>query len=218
MKPTEPIFHCWKGQVLQSFQKYTESIESYKEALKLDPNHDEANMSTAITYLFMGQHEESIKWVNKVIELNPNSHVAYNCKGNNLIKLNKFEAALDCFEKAIKLKPDYSTALSNIGSILVTTGRFSESLEYYDRSINGDSMCHSSYYMISVSFSNLDKYVEAKQSIDKAMEMDQKNLHYLKQRIVILKKLGRMDEAEKYYKQAVKIDKNVSTGWQLKNL
>ena len=35
LKPTERIFHCWKGQVWQSFQKYTESIESFKEAQTL---------------------------------------------------------------------------------------------------------------------------------------------------------------------------------------
>jgi tetratricopeptide (TPR) repeat protein len=57
---------------------------SYKEAIRLNPEHIEAHLNEGIAYDFLHEYENAIKSYDEVLKINPNQIAAVFNKGNAL--------------------------------------------------------------------------------------------------------------------------------------
>lgn len=94
------------GYDLYKKAKYEEAIESYKEALKEQPESFEINLSIGKCYSKLGDYEEAIKYYNKAIDFNvENLFTVYYNKGKAYLEMKEYREAIDCFDEALKIKP-----------------------------------------------------------------------------------------------------------------
>jgi serine/threonine-protein kinase len=124
------------------------SIESFEQAIKLDPNYALAYAGLARTYQFMGtrgfspskEYEQKIEWAAlKALQLDDTLAEAHVFLG--MIKKNGFDwvGAEKEFKRALELDPNSSDANFAYSVYLPAVGRADEGLPYAKRAVELDS-------------------------------------------------------------------------------
>lgn len=111
------------------------AIESYSEAIKLDPNNADAYNNRGIAYGKKGEHDLAIKDFNKAIDLNPNSANAYGNRGNVHFNKGEYDRTISDFSKAIDLNPDSAEVYYNRGNAYRAKGESSSAIADYTKAI-----------------------------------------------------------------------------------
>jgi len=101
---------CFASERLNILKNFTESLDSLKQAIELDPNN-----STTLHLLGSMLNEqnspECIKFYEKCLEINNRSYLTYNGLGNFYLKTNQFEKAENYYTKAIEIDPKRSAKI-----------------------------------------------------------------------------------------------------------
>jgi tetratricopeptide (TPR) repeat protein len=101
---------CFVSERLNLLKNFSESLESLKQAIELDPNN-----STALHQLGAMMNEqkspECVKFYEKSLDINNRSYLTYNGLGNFYLKTNQFEKAEGYYTKAIEIDPKRSAKI-----------------------------------------------------------------------------------------------------------
>ena len=101
---------CFTSEKFHILKNFNDTIESLKQALKLDGKN-----STALNLLGAIMNEQSssdcIEYYEKCLEINKRSYLSYNGLGNYYLKTNQFQKAEECYTKAIKINPKRSAKI-----------------------------------------------------------------------------------------------------------
>jgi len=101
---------CFDSERSSILKNYSESLESLKQAIELQPNN-----STALHLMGSLMNEqnstECVKYYEKCLEINNRSYLTYNGLGNFYLKSNQFEKAENYYTKAITINPKRSAKI-----------------------------------------------------------------------------------------------------------
>lgn len=94
-----------KGDILYYLEKYDESIECYKKALKDDklPNRLDVLATIGKIYYELKDYDEAIIYLDKALEINPDVIFVLEYKGYCLEELGKYDEALVNYDKIVYL-------------------------------------------------------------------------------------------------------------------
>ncbi|KAK7028981.1 Small glutamine-rich tetratricopeptide repeat-containing protein 2 [Paramarasmius palmivorus] len=95
-----------KGNSLMSSKKYDEAIESYSQAITLDPTNPIYYSNRAAAYSSKGDHLSAIGDAELALANDPSFVKAYHRLGHAQYCLSDFKAAADAFERGLKLDPN----------------------------------------------------------------------------------------------------------------
>jgi tetratricopeptide (TPR) repeat protein len=123
------------GLVYEKKGRIPEAIESYRNALKIDPTMGEVYVNLGILLSRQGRYEEAARQLLEAIRQDPKYAKAYYNLGLVYSEEAKNDSALAAIDKALQLKPGYDLALVSKAGILYETARFgpAESLLVYLR-------------------------------------------------------------------------------------
>ncbi len=109
------MFHNNLGTALFYQGRVLESLDQYKEAIRIAPHDFGAYSNRGSVYARLGQYQNAIEDFNKAINLKPSkdTEVYYNSRGDVYLKTGQYQLATDDFNKAISLNPDYTDAYIN---------------------------------------------------------------------------------------------------------
>ena len=160
-----------KGHDVYNQVNYEKAIELYTEAMKANPNYDEAYYWRASAKYGLRKYNEAIPDYDKAIELNPNNDEAYYYRALTNYNLGAYEKALPDFDKAIALNPDVASMNYWRGEAKYSFKLYEDAILDFSKAIdlkkndgyafNGRANC---YYM-------LNKYKEARIDYTKAIEL-----------------------------------------------
>jgi DnaJ family protein C protein 7 len=92
-----------QGNLKLKEQKYEEAIESYTEALKIDPFNKKLNAiiyaNRALAYMKVQKYEQGRDDCDSSIDLDPNYYKSYLRRGKIKEELDDFEAAIFDYQK-----------------------------------------------------------------------------------------------------------------------
>lgn len=108
-----------------------ESLELYKESLKLNPNNKFALNNIGHTLILLEQYEKSIPNFDKAIMIDKDFSYSYNNRGLAKIKIKDFENGLEDIENSLKLNPENADAFKNLGIYNLEKGNFEKALELF---------------------------------------------------------------------------------------
>ena len=101
---------CFDSERSSILKNYSESLESLKQAIELQPSN-----STALHLIGSLMNEqnsiECVKYYEKCLEINSRSYLTYNGLGNFYLKSNQFEKAENYYTKAITIDPKRSAKI-----------------------------------------------------------------------------------------------------------
>jgi tetratricopeptide (TPR) repeat protein len=154
-------------------EDYNAAITSSEYAIAIDPNDAESILSKANGLYNLGNYESALSYFKRYTELMPHDEFCYLHQGTCLINLGQYEEAIAVLETAEQEAGEKSIYLSDI------------------------------YQELAFAYSELKKPDSAIYYIDKAKELncDQINMEIIRGHILLAN--GRLEEAEKTFRQAL---------------
>ena len=95
-----------KGNYRLEDGQYEEAVLEFQTALERNPEHLEARLGLALTYMQMGRSEEALQAFSEILERDPEYAAAYANRGILLDRLGRSEEALADYREALELNPD----------------------------------------------------------------------------------------------------------------
>ena len=118
------ITHINLGNLYLNLKQYDQAEESYKTAIRLEPNFIYSYINLADFYRVRDREDEGERILRKALEIDPKSSQVYHALGLLLVRKKKTSEALINLKKAVLLDPDnpnysyvYGIGLNSIGKV-----------------------------------------------------------------------------------------------------
>jgi len=193
------------GYCYGNLGRYQDEIESYKQAIRINPDYAEAHGALGIAYGSLGRYEDAVESLKQAIRINPDLAEAHYSLGLAYDELGRYENAVESYKQTIRIKPDYVEAYCRLGIAYGKLGRHQDAAEAFKQVIiikPDDAEAHNN---LGLAYSKLGRYQEAIESYKQTIKInpDLADAHY--NLGYDYSQLGRYQEAIGAYKQAIRI-------------
>jgi protein O-GlcNAc transferase len=133
--PTTPDEFLDAAQQHHLAGRLGDAIESYHQALALDPNNADAHFLCSLALFQMGRAQEAVEKARQAIELDANVP-EYHCDlAKFLFAKNDLDGSIAASRNALKLRPKFPEAYFNLGNALCKKELFDDGIEAYRQAL-----------------------------------------------------------------------------------
>ncbi|WP_416669008.1 tetratricopeptide repeat protein [Egbenema bharatensis] len=168
-----------QGDALQFEQRYSEAIESYEQALSLQPDLGIAWAKKAMALKRSHQYSAALEANERALQIDPNLQAGWLGKAYALLNLKQYEAALLSFERAIQLNPE-SSAWRWYGYTQTKLEKYEDALKSLDKAIELHPDHGRSYYCKAYFHLTQNQPEQAFRNLKQAIELHPQHLEDLK--------------------------------------
>lgn len=126
------------GSTQHEMGDYGKAIETFENALKVDPRNKELWNNVGYTCFCAGFLEKALSCFDKAIEIDPGYKHAWYNKGYAYHGADLLEDAIRCYQKAIELDPLDRVLWNNLGNAMYNLGRYADSIPKFVEAIRVD--------------------------------------------------------------------------------
>ena len=170
------------GQLAESEGTPQKAIAQDREALKLDPRHQQTLFRLGAIYTDEKKFDEAIKLWQRYVEATDRSPAAYNNLALCYEKAERFNEAEKTYRAGIDRDANDSTCRVNYGLMLARQGRTDEAIAQFETVLSPAEV----HYNLGAVCEQQGKKDQAKAYYQKALELDPK-LHDAQARLAALK-------------------------------
>ncbi len=197
-------FVVW-GDLLAEKYNEPESIASYQDALKIDPNMPEANLGIA-KGLELTDPEKSQKALDLVVSVNKNYPEAAFMQANQFIDSEEYDKAESAISRALEINPQSSEAFSLLASINYLRGNKDESDKYVKKVLETNPGYSDVFYTLAESCVSVRLYKEAVGFAREAIRINPKDWQSMSLLGVNLMRIGQEQEGKAMLEEAFEGD------------
>ncbi|KAL3867741.1 hypothetical protein ACJMK2_040599 [Sinanodonta woodiana] len=103
-----------KGNDFMKVEKFSDALESYTQALKLDNKNAVYYCNRAAAYSKLNNHQQAIEDCKKALSIDPQYSKAYGRMGIAYTAQDDHESAVECYQKALELDPGNQSYMNNL--------------------------------------------------------------------------------------------------------
>jgi Flp pilus assembly protein TadD len=107
------------------------AIQSYQQALEIEPNFADAHLSLGHAYLRLKKNQEAIKAFKEATRINPEMDEAFYGLGLEYFRAGKMKDAAQAFKKAVNLRPSMAKAHYGLALAYQEMGKQDQLIEEY---------------------------------------------------------------------------------------
>ncbi|MBI2996934.1 MAG: tetratricopeptide repeat protein [Deltaproteobacteria bacterium] len=196
------------GNALARQERTDEAIESYRQALALEPTSVAAHYNLANLLAKQGNLKAASAHYEEAVRLSPDFPEAYRNLGNLLMQQGDLEKAIELLRKAVAISPRQAEGHFYLGTALAKQGQLTEAIDHLQKAI-GIKPDHAEAYhnlgRVLGAQGRLDKAVEAFQS---ALNVNPKFAEAHESLALAFSQMGEKDKARKHYEEAVRLMKS----------
>jgi len=196
------------GAANAGLMKFDAAIESYKKALKINPDYADAYYNMAIVLNDKGESELALEGYRQALKIKPNYADAYINMGVILKEMGDLEAAIKSYKQALKIKPNYAEAYNNMGIALKDKGDLEAAIDSYNQAVKINPNYAEAYNNIGNSHKDKGDPESAINSYKKALKITPNSSEVYNNMGIALKDKGDLEAAIDSYKKALKITPN----------
>jgi len=126
------------GNIYSEQEKVELSIDTYLQALELDPSHIGALNNLADSYELNGEPEKAHELFHYITHVQSDSPMSHFNLGNFFLRQNQHIEATKCYEAAIERDESFTDAYYNIAWILFQAKAYRDALKYAERGLSTD--------------------------------------------------------------------------------
>ena len=201
-KPTQAQMFLQKANEYHDRRELAQAIEYFTRAIQLDNTLDEAYFGRGMARGSAGLIDEGIKDLSVYIARRPDSSRAYTKRGIRYLWKGDTESAYQDFLKAIALDPGNAEAHDDIGVIYAQRREYKKALGSFSSVIRLEPRYFKAHHNMAVVFSILDEPEPALAEVNKALQLKPDARNSMRLKSVILKRLGRHQEAHEAGEEA----------------
>ncbi|PVD23498.1 hypothetical protein C0Q70_16770 [Pomacea canaliculata] len=103
-----------KGNDFMKAEKFSDALESYTKAIRLDGKNAVYYCNRAAAYSKLNKHQQAIEDCNRALSIDPSYSKAYGRMGIAFTALTDHESARECYRKALELDPHNQSYQNNL--------------------------------------------------------------------------------------------------------
>lgn len=196
--PTNADAYERLGILLYTTDRGEAALTALKEAIRLDPDSLEANRTYAFVLLEISDYAAAATAFAQLIRLSPDDpqlDYFYYSMGQMLYGTDEFGRAQAAYREALRLNPAYDEARKSLAQLLYRQGDVEAAIAI-DQKVN--------YYM-GDDFRIYEQYAAAEVNYREAVRLNPDFAEAYIKLGVTLQDLGKMGEAEVFYKKAIQM-------------
>lgn len=194
------------GQALFRADRIQDSVTSYTEALRLQPNYPETHYNLGVSLAKLGSLPAAIGHYESALRLQPDYPAAHNNFANTLMKVGRESEALRHYEEALRLDPLFAEAHGNLGNALLQTGRAAEAMPRFQRALELSPASAEAHYNLGNAHAAMNRMPEALEQYREALRLRPDYADAQVNAGNALLQLGRLKEAIADYEKAVALN------------
>ncbi|MFO1184255.1 MAG: tetratricopeptide repeat protein [Bauldia sp.] len=200
-----------RGVVLQGLKRLDEALAAFDAVLVQQPDSTEALLNRGEVLRRLKRFDDALACFDRAIELQPNFAEADFNRAFTLRELNRLDDALEALNRLLSLHPDHVEGLINRGALFKQMKRLPEALADYDRAVALRPQSPDAHYGRGFVLAQMERPAEALTEFDAAIAADPTralSTSAMSQydRGGVLAILGRYDESEQAYRDALRLD------------
>jgi len=195
------------GDVLVSLGRGDIAMESYRNALKINPHNRDATqkleklkisvkdlMTRALSRSALGNYLGALEVFDRVLRIEPGNTKALLGKGVAYRRLNKINSAVECLNAVLEMDPENQAALLNKGGLLEGQERWQEALYCYNLLVKMNPKDDEAWVKKGDVHLNLGMKDEAFESYGEAIALDPENEDVVQRRTALEGELAEATE------------------------
>ncbi len=135
VRPRNPRARMHLGNALLREGRTAGAIESYRQALRLDPDHYTAHYNLGNVMAGQRRIEEAFAYFRRALEIKPEAVEAHNNLGVLLAQEGRTAEAIESFHTALRFDPDDTAAYFNLGVTYVQLGERRKATEFFEKTL-----------------------------------------------------------------------------------
>jgi tetratricopeptide (TPR) repeat protein len=184
------------GRLNKIAQNSTEALKDYNKALALDPDNEDAMTGLAMVYTDLGDNKAAADLLRKVADKNPNPHSLINLAGV-YEQLKDYSLASEMLRRALQQQPGNAELKQMLAEDLVQADQIDEAAKLYNDLVDEDPKDARPLLRLSEIYRQKKDLVKARQTLDKAKEIDPGNVEIQWFDATLLEAEGKFPEAIK---------------------
>lgn len=133
--PNAFVLHHVLALALDGQQKYSESVTSYQNAIKLEQKNADLYFNLGIALSNTNQFNEALSAYQQAIAIKPSFFEAHGNLGTVLQKLGMLDEAITSYQKGLNINPQDARGHFNLGTALRDKGNLPDAIKSYQQAI-----------------------------------------------------------------------------------
>ncbi len=185
-----------QGAKFINTKEYDKALETFQQAVKLDPTSAAAQAGIGATLIGMSRNADAVEALKAAIALDPKYATAHVNLGIAYMNLRRFDESIAALEEGAKLNPTNDRILSLLGQAAGNAGKFEESIGYFKRghAINPRDLAHVNN--IGITYKRMKRWAEAAEQFKQTVQKDPTLTDAWFNLGVVTNRLGKYSEAE----------------------
>jgi tetratricopeptide (TPR) repeat protein len=151
------VIHNNLGFELALQDQKDKALKQYAEALRINPEFEQAYINYGSTLFAQGKSEESFAYYQALLKSRPDFAGVHHNFGVLLLKTGRIDEAVIHFEAALRIKPEYAEAYNGLGAAMVSKGKLVEAIGHFKAALQIEPDLADA----RTNFKNLAAYVRA---------------------------------------------------------
>jgi predicted O-linked N-acetylglucosamine transferase (SPINDLY family) len=199
--------------MLADLKRHVEAVNSYGQALALEPRFVAALQNRAIALRAMRRFEEALADCDRALAIDPKFATVHSERGRLLAELGRVEEGLTAYDRSLALDPRSAAALYDRGLALLELERFEAALASFDKALDIDPNFIAALTNRGNVLLQLGRAEEALSALARVLELAPDSSAALNSYGNVLLDLGRLEEAIASFDRAAQIDPDFEPTW-----
>ena len=207
---------CLEGDELRKQQRYSQALQAYEEALRMDPRNFYAWNGKGTTLYNQGNYKKALDAYQRATEIDPDNAIVWVSAGLVLNRLQRYQQALVHFERALSLDPDYVAAWNGKADAQLDMNMLEEALASYEQALLYDAHSFQALNGLGNARSCLRDFSGAVEAYTRALLVNPHSAVAWCNKAEALIRLGHNRAALDALNEATEMDRSYARAWTLK--
>ena len=207
---------CLEGDELRKQQRYSQALQAYEEALRMDPRNFYAWNGKGTTLYNQGNYKKALEAYQRATEIDPGNAIVWVSAGLVLNRLQRYQQALVHFERALALDPQYVAAWNGKADAQLDMNMPEEALATYEQALTYDQNSFQAWNGLGNARSSVRDFQGAVEAYSRALLVNPHSAVAWCNKAEALIRLGHNRAALDTLNEATEMDRTYARAWTLK--
>jgi tetratricopeptide (TPR) repeat protein len=201
------------GEAYYSLQRYSDAIEAYRQALRINPDDTVAWNNLGAAYDGLQRYSDAIEAYRQALRIKPDYADAWNNLGAAYNGLQRYSDAIEAYRQSLRIEPDDAKAWYNLGYAYGDLQRYSDAIEAYRQALRIKPDDADAWNNLGNAYRRLQRYSDAIEAFRQALRIKPDYAEAWYNLGNVYGSLQRYSDAIEAFREALRIKPDDAKAW-----